>query len=130
MLMNISQIFIIRLYHVLPEMVKILGDNSDEPEQKQADPLPKCYNACMDIHQLRVFVSVFKERSFSRASSAINLTQPTISHHIRILEEELACKLLDRLGRTIIPTKEADVLYGYAMEVLEKIEALKDAFSR
>src|SRR5271157_1743192 len=84
----------------------------------------------MDIHQLRVFVSVFKERSFSRASSAINLTQPTISDHIRILEEELACKLFDRLGRTILPTKEADVLYGYALEVLEKIEALKDAFSR
>jgi DNA-binding transcriptional LysR family regulator len=81
----------------------------------------------MDIHQLRVFTSVFKNRSFSKASEALHLTQPTISNHIKSLEDEFACKLFDRLGRTIIPTKEAEVLYGHSTEIIEKADALKDA---
>ena len=67
----------------------------------------------MDIHHLRVFASVFHDKSFSKASKKLRLTQPTVSSHIRSLEEEYNCKLFDRLGRTIIPTKEAEVLYKY-----------------
>ncbi len=81
----------------------------------------------MDIHQLRVFSSVFKNRSFSKASLELHLTQPTISNHIKSLEDELECRLFDRLGRTIIPTKEAEILYGQSMEIIEKAYALKDA---
>src|SRR3989304_7874486 len=81
----------------------------------------------MDVHQLKVFASVFKNRSFSRASEELHLTQPTISDHIKALEEELECKLFDRLGRTIIPTKEAGVLYRHSLELLEKAETLKEA---
>lgn len=81
----------------------------------------------MDIHQLRVFASVFKNRSFSKASLDLHLTQPTISNHIKALEDEFACRLFDRMGRTIIPTKEAEVLYSQSTEIIEKAEALKDA---
>ena len=84
----------------------------------------------MDIHQLRVFASVYKNRSFSKASEQMYLTQPTISNHVKSLEEELECKLFDRLGRTIIPTREADVLYTYAKEIIEKAEDLKELISR
>lgn len=86
--------------------------------------------SAMDVHQLRVFVSVYKNRSFSKASEQLYLTQPTISDHIKTLEEELECRLFDRLGRTIIPTKEADVLYNHALTILEKVSALKETFSR
>ncbi|MDI6801452.1 MAG: selenium metabolism-associated LysR family transcriptional regulator [Thermodesulfovibrionales bacterium] len=84
----------------------------------------------MDIHQLKVFASVFKNRSFSNASEDIHLTQPTISDHVKSLEEELDCKLFDRLGRTIIPTKEAEALYVHATEIIEKIGNIKDAIGR
>lgn len=84
----------------------------------------------MDIHQLKVFASVFRHRSFSKASEELYLTQPTISNHVKSLEEELECKLFDRLGRTIIPTKEADVLYTYSKEIIEKAEDLKELISR
>lgn len=80
----------------------------------------------MDVHQLRVFVSVFKNRSFSKASEELYLTQPTISNHIKTLEEELGCQLFDRLGRTIIPTKEAEVLYSHALEIIEKARSIKE----
>jgi len=84
----------------------------------------------MDIHKLRVFTSDFKNRSFSKASEALHLTQPTISNHIKALEDEFACKLFDRMGRTIIPTKEAEVLYGKATEIIEKADALKEALGQ
>ncbi|NWF52325.1 MAG: LysR family transcriptional regulator [Nitrospirae bacterium] len=84
----------------------------------------------MDIHQLKVFTSVFKNRSFSKASEELNLTQPTISDHIKTLEEELDCRLFDRLGRIIIPTKEAEALYTHAMEIIEKANITKDIIGR
>jgi DNA-binding transcriptional LysR family regulator len=84
----------------------------------------------MDIHQLKVFASVFKNRSFSRASEELHLTQPTISDHVKTLEEELECKLFDRLGRTIIPTKEAEALYSHAIEIIEKTNITKDIIGR
>src|SRR4030042_2101105 len=84
----------------------------------------------VDIHQLKVFASVFKNRSFSRASEELHLTQPTISDHVKTLEEELECKLFDRLGRTIIPTKEAEVLYSYALEIIEKTNTIKEVISQ
>ncbi len=80
----------------------------------------------MDIHQLKIFVSVYKNKSFSRASEQLYLTQPTISDHIKALEEEFGCKLFDRLGRTILPTREADALYGHAVEIIEKADAVKE----
>jgi len=84
----------------------------------------------MDIHQLRVFASVFKNKSFSKASEELHLTQPTISDHVKTLEEELDCNLFDRLGRTIIPTKEAEVLYSYALEIIEKTNTIKEVISQ
>lgn len=84
----------------------------------------------MDLHHLKVFVSVYKNRSFSRASAEMHLTQPTVSDHIRNLEEELECRLFDRTGRAIIPTKEADRLYPVASEVIEKVREIKTAIGR
>jgi len=81
----------------------------------------------MDIHHLRVFASVFKNRSFSKASEELHLTQPTISNHIKALEDELECKLFDRLGRTILPTKEAEVLYSHSIELIERTNNLREA---
>ncbi len=80
----------------------------------------------MDVHHLKVFAAVFKHKSFSRAAEELRLTQPTVSDHIRALEEELDCRLFDRLSRRIIPTKEAVLLIGRAQEVIEKIEGIRD----
>ncbi|MCX8033885.1 MAG: selenium metabolism-associated LysR family transcriptional regulator [Thermodesulfovibrio sp.] len=80
----------------------------------------------MDLHQLKVFISVYKNRNFSKAAKEIFLTQPTISEHIKTLEEELKCTLFDRIGKKIIPTKEADILYEESLDLINKFENLKD----
>lgn len=79
----------------------------------------------MDIHQLRVFCSVYKNRSFSKASQDLLLSQSTISGHIKALEDGLNIKLFDRLGRSIAPTGEAAVLYPRAVDLIEKLDAIK-----
>jgi len=83
----------------------------------------------MDLHHLRVFVSVFRNRSFSRASEELHLTQPTVSDHIKTLEDELQCRLFDRLGRKILPTAAAEVLYLHAMELLDQAAVIRDALA-
>ena len=80
----------------------------------------------MDIHHLRVFAEVYRQRSFSRAAETLLLSQPTISEHIKTLEEELNCRLFDRLGRTIVPTKVADILFPRAVNLIEALEKLHE----
>lgn len=84
----------------------------------------------MDFHQLKVFISVYKNKSFSKAAKEIFLTQPTISEHIKTLEEELKCNLFDRVGKKIIPTKEADLLYEESLDLINKLENLKDSMQK
>jgi DNA-binding transcriptional LysR family regulator len=84
----------------------------------------------MDIHHLRIFLSVFRNRSFSKASRELRLSQPTVSDHIRTLEGHLECTLFDRLGRKIIPTREAEVLYNHAIEITEKADSIRHALGQ
>jgi DNA-binding transcriptional LysR family regulator len=72
----------------------------------------------MDLRQLEVFVGVYELRSFSRAASALHLTQSTVSEHVRLLEEELGTRLFDRLSRETVPTRAGELLYGYARQML------------
>ncbi len=80
----------------------------------------------MDLHQLRVFVAVYRERSFSKAAHRVGLSQPTISEHIKGLEKELGCRLFDRVSRTVIPTVYAHRLFEGAVKLLDEAERLKN----
>lgn len=82
----------------------------------------------MDLRRLEVFCKVVELRSFTKAAEAVLLSQPTISEHIRFLEETLGEKLVDRLGREALPTPAGQILYRYAMRMLrlreEAIQAM------
>jgi len=84
----------------------------------------------MDIRALEVFCKIVELKSFSRAAEAVYLTQPTVSGHIKVLEEFVGVKLLDRLGREVLPTKVGELLYGYAKQILalrnQAIQALEE----
>ena len=72
----------------------------------------------LDLRQVEVFYYVAKFRSFSKAAEALLLTQPTISGHIKALEESLTLVLFDRLGREVTLTQAGEVLYNYAKRLL------------
>lgn len=88
----------------------------------------------MDLRLLEIFCSVYQERSFSRAADKLHLTQPTVSEHIRTLEEQFNVKLFDRLGKSIQPTKAGELLYSYGRQVLElkraAVEGMKKFLNR
>ena len=67
----------------------------------------------MDFHQLRVFVEVARQKSFSRAAENIFLTQPTVSVRIKSLEDEVGTLLLDRSQRELQLTAAGKILFKY-----------------
>ncbi|MBC8414357.1 MAG: LysR family transcriptional regulator [Nitrospira sp.] len=77
----------------------------------------------MDDHKLKVFCIVAETKSFSRASEIIRLTQPAVSLQIQALEETYGTKLFNRSGCLIALTKEGEMLYKYAKEIISLYEA-------
>ncbi len=88
----------------------------------------------MELRKLEAFCKVIDSGSFTQAGKEMLLSQPTISEHIRYLEEEFEEKLLERHGREINPTPVGAVLYEYASRVLqardETIQAVKQFSGR
>jgi DNA-binding transcriptional LysR family regulator len=84
----------------------------------------------MDLRQLEVFVRVAELGSFSKAADALFLTQPTVSEHIRALEEEVGVRLLDRLGRGTAPTKAGQLLLSHAHRLLQLHKETRQALEQ
>ena len=84
----------------------------------------------MDIRRLEIFAKVAELGSFSRAAEALFLTQPTISEHVRALEDEVGVQLLDRLGRGATPTRAGQLLLGYAHRMLALSREAHQALER
>ncbi len=84
----------------------------------------------MDIHRLEVFCKVVEMQSFTRAADAVFLTQPTVSEHIRALEELVGEKLVDRLGREVLPTSAGKILYQYARDIIRLRDEALQAIDR
>jgi DNA-binding transcriptional LysR family regulator len=58
-----------------------------------------------DLADLMAFAVIAEERSFTRASVRLNLSGSALSHAIRLLEERLGAKLLNRTTRSVAPTQ-------------------------
>ena len=75
----------------------------------------------MEIHQLRYFVAVADEGSFSRAAAKVRVAQPSLSQQIRKLEAEVEQPLFDRLPRSVVLTEAGRCLIDYARQILASI---------
>ena len=73
----------------------------------------------MNTMQLECFVEVASCLSFSQAAVNLHVSQPTVSHQIKSLEDELGCALLVRSTRSVSLTDEGFALLGYAHDILE-----------
>lgn len=76
----------------------------------------------MDFKQIEAFAAVMEHRSFSKAADALYLTQPTVSAHVALLEQELGVKLLHRTTKALSPTEAGEALYAYARTLLDTRE--------
>lgn len=83
----------------------------------------------MDLWQLKVFTKVVDCKSFSKGGKEVYLSQPTVSSHIKDLEQHIGCTLLDRLGKEVVPTKAGIILYDYAQRLLKLRDETEEVLS-
>lgn len=81
----------------------------------------------MDIHGLKVLITVAEEKSFSRAAKLLYRSQPAVSQAIRRLESELGEKLFDRSSRDGTLTPAGEVLLEYAKQIMNLRQTARTA---
>jgi DNA-binding transcriptional LysR family regulator len=79
----------------------------------------------MDIRQLQYLAALAREKHFTRAAAACNITQPTLSGRIRQLEQELGVPLLERGQRFIGLTPEGERVLKWAQVILDNWQSLQ-----
>jgi len=84
----------------------------------------------MDLWQLHIFCNVVEQKSFSKAGKIVHLSQPTVSSHIKDLENHFGCRLIDRLSKKAVPTKEGELLYQYALKLIALRNEAETALTR
>ena len=68
----------------------------------------------LDSRQLRAFLMVAGKGSFTKAAKELHLTQSAVSHAVKALEEDLGCRLLDRVGKKVLLTQAGEQFHERA----------------
>ena len=79
----------------------------------------------MELRQLRYFIAVAEEGSFSRAAGRLHVSQPPLSTQIKSLEDELGAQLLERSNRGVSLTPAGMVFFEETRAVLARLEHAK-----
>jgi DNA-binding transcriptional LysR family regulator len=80
----------------------------------------------LNLTRLRVFASVARHGSVTRAAQELHYAQPSVSHHLARLEEEVGLTLVERVGRGIRLTPDGELLARRATEILARLESAED----
>lgn len=80
----------------------------------------------MDLRQLRYFLAIVEEGSFSNAAKRLNVAQPALSLHVRKIEEELATPLLLRGPHGVTETEAGALLARRARTLLADLDRTKE----
>ena len=75
----------------------------------------------MDLRQLRYFVAIVEQGSFSRAAAFLHVSQPALSLHVRNMEADLGTTLLFRTPRGVEPTEAGMILLRHARIVMDQV---------
>jgi DNA-binding transcriptional LysR family regulator len=86
----------------------------------------------MDVHmrELRYFLAVARELSFTRAAEELYVSQPALSKQIRALERQLRVDLFERAPGGVRLTRAGNALVPYAEQMVENWEAAKQSLSK
>ena len=83
----------------------------------------------MRTHQLEIFCTVYEQRGVTTAARLLRLSQPAVSTQVRALERELGVDLFERVGRQLLPTPAAEVLYAYARTIRDAFREAEEAMT-
>ncbi len=73
----------------------------------------------MDIKQLTYFIAIVEEGTITHAANRLHMAQPPLSTQLKLLEDELGTKLLERGARKIKLTDAGKILYQRAKHIIE-----------
>lgn len=76
----------------------------------------------MELRHLRYFVSLAEYLNFTRAAERVHVTQSTLSHQIRQLEEEVGQPLFERIGKKVVTTEAGELFLGFAERALKEVD--------
>lgn len=76
----------------------------------------------MELRHLRYFAALAETLHFTRAADRTHVTQSTLSHQIKQLEEELGVRLFDRVGKRVVITEASDTLLAQILPALHQID--------
>lgn len=79
----------------------------------------------MDLIRLKSFLYAAEHLNFSEAAKRLHLTQPTISHHVKVLEHELGAELFDRSGAKLRLTDAGNLLLPAARDLVRQCGEVK-----
>lgn len=80
----------------------------------------------MNLNHIKSFISIVKNKNFSKAANELYITQPTISNHINKLEKELDSKLFIRNSKQVSLTESGELFYKYALNMIQMESNLKN----
>ncbi|WP_119155267.1 transcriptional regulator CynR [Caldimonas tepidiphila] len=76
----------------------------------------------MELRHLRYFIALAGTLNFTRAAERVHVSQSTLSHQIKQLEDELGVRLFDRIGKRVVLTESGDEFLEYARRALREID--------
>ena len=79
----------------------------------------------MTLHQLKIWTTVAKHRSMTRAADELRIRQPSVTQQIKLLEREYGLNLYTVNGRGIEPTPAGRILLKYAKKTLLLVDNLE-----
>lgn len=80
----------------------------------------------IDLLRLKVFLNAAETLSFSEAAKRLHLTQPTVSHHIKVLERDFGVTLFDRAGSGLHLTEAGQLLLPLAHMLIHKSNEMQE----
>ncbi len=80
----------------------------------------------LTLQQLKLFESVSRLGSYTRAAEELHLTQPAVSIQIKRLENQAGLPLFEKLGKKIFPTSAGKAMYDASLDILKRVEDLSN----
>lgn len=84
----------------------------------------------IDSRLLQDALILSKHRNFARAAKELNISQPTLSRRIQLLEKVIGERLFDRASRTILPTRAGEIILKHARIIISSSEAMQEEIGR
>ncbi|MGB6102457.1 MAG: LysR family transcriptional regulator [Pusillimonas sp.] len=82
--------------------------------------------ANITLKQIRAFIAVAAEGSFTKAADSLHVTQSTLTSSIKVLEDEIGLQMFDRSTRSVMPTRQGMIFLPAAQRLLRDLEDALD----